>query len=535
MKPAVLIAIFCLLCGSSAVSQTASTVSINANASFGIIDVDAGASYPNGCIVGQDESWGMNIELPMSQCSVLFDNGLECDTYSGDGSASYFVLPGSYTVTATWSGYYGSDGSGNACSIASASASQTVVVPFGVTTTTVQGSPQPVQAGQPLSLIVTVSTNDSFEVNGYLTLPGGQANLVYGAQTVASALVEYDNNQDYSYSTATITVPTKGFPPGTYKASVNYSGDPAYTASSSGPFDIVIEAAQQSTNTTLTAAPTPLVAGQNIAIGVAVTPTGNVPPTGTVTLLAGSATLGTIKLANGSGAVIVPANVPAGTYSLVAVYGGDQFNLPSTSAAVQVQVVAESPTTTALAASPNPVVEGQSVALTATVTPQDGNGTPTGTITLTANGQPLGKLALSHSAATLNASTAGLVPGTYSVVANYSGDSKDESSASTPLSVVLTAASKLMLAAAPNPVAKGSITTLTATVTNGQGAPVTSGTITFSYSGGTLGTAQLNSSGVAQLPLGTSAFAQGTYTMQASYPGSPSVPAASGSVSLVVN
>jgi hypothetical protein len=130
---------------------------------------------------------------------------------------------------------------------------------------------------------------------------------------------------------------------------------------------------------------------------------------------------------------------------------------------------------------------------------------------------------------------ASLASPTYSVVANYNGDSKDISSTSAPMSVVITAASKLALTATPTPVAKGSITTLTATVTNGQGAPVTSGMITFSYSGGTLGTAALNSSGVAQLPLGTSAFVEGTYTIQASYPGSTSVPAASGSVGLVVN
>ena len=75
---------------------------------------------------------------------------------------------------------------------------------------------------------------------------------------------------------------------------------------------------------------------------------------------------------------------------------------------------------------------------------------------------------------------------------------------------------------------------LTATVKNG-GAPVTSGTVTFSEGSNTLGSASLNSSGVAQLPIATSGLAAGTYTVHAAFGGSgSSIPAASGTVSLVV-
>jgi len=77
---------------------------------------------------------------------------------------------------------------------------------------------------------------------------------------------------------------------------------------------------------------------------------------------------------------------------------------------------------------------------------------------------------------------------------------------------------------------------LTATAKNG-GAPVTSGTVTVTFSEGsnTLGSASLNSSGVAQLPIATSGLAAGTYTVQAAFGGSgSSIPAASGTVSLVV-
>jgi hypothetical protein len=84
-------------------------------------------------------------------------------------------------------------------------------------------------------------------------------------------------------------------------------------------------------------------------------------------------------------------------------------------------------------------------------------------------------------------------------------------------------------------VKQGSITTLTTAVTAANNSPVTTGTVTFSYAGETLGSASLGSNGTAQLPIATSSFTPGTYGLQATYSGSGSVPAATGTLSLVVN
>jgi hypothetical protein len=70
-------------------------------------------------------------------------------------------------------------------------------------------------------------------------------------------------------------------------------------------------------------------------------------------------------------------------------------------------------------------------------------------------------------------------------------------------------------------------------VKNGS-SPVASGSVSFSEGGNSLGSASLSSSGVAQLPISTSALAAGTYTIEASFAGNSNDPAASGTVSLTV-
>jgi hypothetical protein len=275
--------------------------------------------------------------------------------------------------------------------------------------------------------------------------------------------------------------------------------------------------------------------GEAVTIAVSVAPTGPNLPTGSVTILEGSAKLTTVALTNGIGTLTLPADIAPGTYNLQALYSGDNFNLPSTSSPVSVTVVAQTATTTTLAVTPSTIIEGQVAHISANVTPLIGNTPPVGTVTITADGRTVATLPLQNGSASLNFSTNGVPAGTYNVVGTYNGSATATSSTSAPQTVVIVPASTLALTASPNPVKQGTITTLTALVKTGSGSPVTSGTITYTYGGNTLGTANLNSSGTAQLPIATSAFAPGTYSIQASYPGSGNIPAATGTVSLVVN
>jgi uncharacterized repeat protein (TIGR03803 family) len=95
-------------------------------------------------------------------------------------------------------------------------------------------------------------------------------------------------------------------------------------------------------------------------------------------------------------------------------------------------------TQTTLAAAPNPVTPPANDTLTATVTRTTGSGTPTGSVTFSVGTTVLGKSTLNGSGvATLAASSSGVAAGTYPVVATYSGDANDISSASAALNVTV--------------------------------------------------------------------------------------------------
>ena len=123
--------------------------------------------------------------------------------------------------------------------------------------------------------------------------------------------------------------------------------------------------------------------------------------------------------------------------------------------------------------------------------------------------------------------------GTHQVAANYEGDSNYRASTSNP--IAFTAAkgpSTLGLAISPSPASYGAPVTLTASV-SGSGLTAT-GTVTFSAATGQLGTATLNSTGVASFV--ESSFTIGSYSIIATYGGDSNYTASSSAaISLTVN
>ena len=122
--------------------------------------------------------------------------------------------------------------------------------------------------------------------------------------------------------------------------------------------------------------------------------------------------------------------------------------------------------TVTLASSPNPSIVGASVTFTATVTGTN----PTGTVSFTESGNALSGCAsapVSGSGNTRTAvcATSALSVGVHSIVANYSGDSGNVSSSSSPLSqVVNMVATTTTLTSSLNPSTFGTGVTFTATV-----------------------------------------------------------------------
>jgi hypothetical protein len=193
-----------------------------------------------------------------------------------------------------------------------------------------------------------------------------------------------------------------------------------------------------------------------------------------------------------------------------------------TTTATYTATFAES-STTKLTASLNPVGIGQSVMLTAAVSGP--TVAPTGTVNFTFDGVSIGKGTLSSGAAQLTVNTNGLPPGTYPLVASYSGNSTYAASESSALNVTLVkAATSTSLAFVPNPVTPPTAVTMTATVkrsaTGAAGTPT--GTVTFSYQGIALATVNLNASGVATFSPSTNGLPAGGYAITAQYSGDSS-------------
>jgi len=172
-------------------------------------------------------------------------------------------------------------------------------------------------------------------------------------------------------------------------------------------------------------------------------------------------------------------------------------------------------TATVLTSSVNPSSSGQRVVLTARVT-GTGATQPTGMITFKNGSAVLGTVSL-NSLALAQFATSTLPVGTNFITATYGGDAFNLASASASFSQgVGVQATQTTLGSSLNPAKVNQLVTLTSVVTS-VGSGVSTGTVTFQNGSTLLGTATLNSSGLAQLT--TSSIAPGTNTIIATYSG----------------
>ena len=196
---------------------------------------------------------------------------------------------------------------------------------------------------------------------------------------------------------------------------ISLGGDGTIYAENGG--HLLVVGNRFATNSVITSAvPDPSVYGTPVTFTAQVTSTEGTP-SGTVTFKRGTAKLGMGTLSGTFASYTTTATqLPVGTQSITAAYGGDATHAASTSPVFQ-QTVTKAPTTTVLKSQPNPSVVGQSVALTATVTASVG--TPTGNVQFKTGSTLLGTVALSGGVATLN--TTFNQAGRYTIKANYQG------------------------------------------------------------------------------------------------------------------
>jgi sugar lactone lactonase YvrE len=388
---------------------------------------------------------------------------------------------------------------------------------------TVTVVPSTVTPGQATSMTVTAINNDGTVDDTYAgtivlsctdpacVLPTGAYTFTMadkGIHTFASTLTPPLNFN--TLGTWTVTVIDTTTKPGT-----------TYTGTSN------VVTVVTTPTVTLTSSVNPVLVGANTTLTATVSSLYGTP-TGTVTFMDGATVLGTGTLNSSGVATLTVSFSTAGTHPLTVSYPGVGFFQAATSAVLN-ETVQTLGTTLGLASSVNPVNVNANTVLTATITST--SGTPTGTITFLDGATVLGTAPLSPAGvATLTVSFS--TPGTHPLTASYPATGAYQAAISPVVNeIVQNFTSTATLTSSVNPALITNPTVLTATITSPAGPPT--GTVTFFDGVKAIGTAILNSSGVATL--NTTFTTNGQHILTVTYAGGgPYLPATSAPLTQVV-
>jgi len=296
---------------------------------------------------------------------------------------------------------------------------------------------------------------------------------------------------------------------GTDELSCSYSGGNGWASGGGGNFAVIVSKASSSTAVSSSASSSTV--GQSVTFTATVSGSSGTP-TGTVTFLNGSTSLGTGSLSGGH-ATFTTSSLAVGSYSISASYGGDS-NFNSSSSSTITQTVNKANPSTSVTSSINPSVFGQSITFKATIS---GSGfTPTGSVTFYDGSTSLGSGTLSSGQATF--STAAESVGSHSITAHYSGDSNFNAITSSALTqTVNKATTSASVTSSLNPALPGQTVKFTASISvSSPGAGTPTGTVTFLDGSTSLGTGTL---GGLQASFSTSTLSVGTHNITANYGG----------------
>ncbi|GAA1145708.1 hypothetical protein GCM10009579_80780 [Streptomyces javensis] len=444
------------------------------------------------------------------------DGSPTVDVPVADGVATaahtYATAAGSpYTVTATYGGDAHFTGSVN---------TETHLVERALSTTTVDSSPNPSVTGQPVTVTATIAA------------------VAPGAGTPTGTVTF-----DFGDGTGAVTAPVTGgvatiahaYPiafGSPYTITASYSGDADFTASTGTDTQTVDPAA---TDTTVTSAPDPSVAGQAVTIGATVAPAvpGGGIPTGTVTFDPGDGGPAvTTPLVGGAASIThTYASTSGSPYTITVSYSGDADFTASTG--TDTQTVGQADSVTSLVTSPDPSVPGEQVTFTSRVfAAAPGAGSPTGTVTFDfGDGSPTATAPVSGGVATVTHPYPTSVGSPFTVTASYGGDADFAPSAATGTHTVSVSAAttSTTVTSSPDPSVTGRAVTFTATVApTPPGAGVPTGTVTFDFGDGTATATAALSAGVATVVHAYPTAVGSPYTVTASYSGDVNFSSSSG-------
>jgi hypothetical protein len=341
-------------------------------------------------------------------------------------------------------------------------------------------------------------------------VPAGWITFLDGITTLATVNLQ---NGSAAYTTSSLTA-------GSHTITADYVPIGNWLPGSVVIIQVVIG---KPTTTTMSAAPNPAYALQQVTLSTQVRATGGGTPSGSVAFFDGGATIGTANLARGGVAMVTVtfASAAPTPHILTASYSDDTQFSPSTSAGYPEAILLNPTTTVLVSMTPNPVGAYLSTTIQAKVSSSTSSGNvPAGSVTFSASGATLGTAVLQGGVATaaVNAGPAG----TYPVTAIYSGNPAFSGSASGAATLtVVPEPSTVSVTSSLNPSTFGSNVTFTATASSqGTGIPL-SGTFTFFDGSTQLGPPVQGSNGSATFT--TSSLAIGTHPITAVYSGNRSV------------
>jgi hypothetical protein len=283
-----------------------------------------------------------------------------------------------------------------------------------------------------------------------------------------------------STSLSNVTVPGQG----PQRVTAAYTGDWNYATSTSKPVTLDTRTPVNVSLIDASSSTASVFAGYPVTITAAVAvPTGSAAPAGTIQFYNGTTSLGSpIPLSGASANYSLTFNT-AGLQHLTATYSGDSNYQTANSPVLNINVVKQAPPTLALTPTSGIQTYGAPVAITAIVQQTIPGPSPTGTVSLTFDGNLVGQGALSGTAPfsvpfTWNPSTPPAV-GSHTVKASYSGDGS-WSATSTPVSIVVQGTTALSIAnSGPATVSAGVPFNITGQLTKAEAGPSPTGTVSL--------------------------------------------------------
>jgi hypothetical protein len=336
---------------------------------------------------------------------------------------------------------------------------------------------------------------------------------------------------------------TSIIPGGSNSLTASFPGDASFQTSTSASVSYSITPAITTLDTPAFTPFGPYYgANETLSVNLKVNSAG-VAPTGTVTFMNGSDTIGTANmvgtaatasmLATGT-ATLTVNNLPAGSNTISAAFSGDSNYAGSVSPPVQLQILLN-PTTLGFSPANSTVTVNQPLQFAVTPSPVSGLPLPTGTVQVYYNqtgGSVSSTLVNGVASITIPANT--LTLGTYSLYVSYGGD-KVYGSATTGYNVNVKSSGTVspIVTIAP----QSSITTfpviVTVAIAGPNGDPVPTGSVTLSNPTAYFSYSQPLTSGSATFVL-NGGLAYGPNTLTASYLGDNTYTAGTGTAAVTL-